>query len=81
MSLGLPVYNGENYLAEAIESLPKACRQIFKLRKIYGLSHKEIAEKLGISERTVNVQVGKGVKRCVAYLERRGVMTRNPNVD
>ena len=68
-------------LAEAIESLPNACRQILKLRKIYGLSHKAIAAKLGISERTVNVQVGRGVKRCVDYLEQRGVVTRNAHVD
>jgi len=68
-------------LTEAIESLPKVCRQILKLRKIYGLSHKEIAEKLGISERTVNVQICKGVKRCVAYLEHRGVVTRDSNAE
>jgi RNA polymerase sigma factor (sigma-70 family) len=68
-------------LAAAIESLPKGCRQILKLRKIYGLSHKEIAEKLGISERTVNVQVGKGVKRCVDYLQQCGVVTRSSDAD
>jgi len=68
-------------LAEAIESLPTSCRQILKLRKIYGLSHREIAEKLGISERTVNVQVGKGVKRCVEFFEQRGVVTRKTDAD
>jgi RNA polymerase sigma factor (sigma-70 family) len=56
-------------LADAIESLPGRCRQVLKLRKIYGLSHKEIAERLNISERTVNVQVGNGVRRCAEYLQ------------
>ena len=60
-------------LAAAIEALPLRCRQVLKLRKIYGLSHKEIAAQLGISERTVNVQIGLGVKRCAHYLEAHGV--------
>ena len=60
-------------LAAAIEALPLRCRQVLKLRKIYGLSHKEIAAQLGISERTVNVQIGLGVKRCTVYLELHGV--------
>ncbi|HRE82675.1 MAG TPA: RNA polymerase sigma factor [Opitutaceae bacterium] len=61
-------------LGAAIESLPLRCRQVFKLRKIYGLSHREIAAQLGISERTVNVQVGHGVRRCADYLEAHGVV-------
>ena len=60
-------------LAQAIESLPHRCRLVLKLRKIYGLSHREIAAQLGISERTVNVQVGHGVRRCAEYLQARGV--------
>ncbi len=61
-------------LAEAIESLPPRCRQVIKLRKIYGLSHKEIAVRLGIAEGTVNVQVGRGMRRCIEFLEARGVI-------
>jgi len=73
-------------LAEAIESLPRRCRRVLKLRKIYGLSHREIAARLGISERTVGVQVGKGVRRCVEYMQSRGVVmprtaTLSPAVD
>lgn len=62
-------------LAEAIEALPLRCRQVLKLRKIYGLSHREIARQLGISERTVNVQVGLGVRRCADFLRNQGVLT------
>jgi RNA polymerase sigma-70 factor (ECF subfamily) len=58
-------------LMEAIESLPDRCRQVLKLRKIYGLSHREIAAELGISERTVNVQVGIGLRRCATYFRAR----------
>jgi RNA polymerase sigma-70 factor (ECF subfamily) len=60
-------------LAEAIEDLPKRCRQVLKLRKIYGLSHEEIARQLGISRATVATQIQIGVRRCSEFLEARGV--------
>jgi RNA polymerase sigma factor (sigma-70 family) len=59
-------------LVEAIQSLPKRCRQIFTLRKIYGLSQKEIAAHLGVSEHTVEVQGAIGVRKCVEFFHRRG---------
>jgi RNA polymerase sigma factor (sigma-70 family) len=43
-------------LTLAIQSLPTRCRQILTLRKIYGLSQKEVAAELGISENTVESQ-------------------------
>ena len=36
-----------------MEQLPARCRQVFTLRKVYGLSQKEIAAELKISENTV----------------------------
>ena len=60
-------------LAEAIQALPDRCRQILTLRKIYGLPQKEIARQLGISEHTVEAQVGVGVRRCAEYLSRLGL--------
>ena len=61
-------------LTEAIQSLPDRCRQVLTLRKIYGLSQREIAMKLGISEHTVEAQVGIGMKRCAEFLKQRGIM-------
>lgn len=43
----------EKALNEAIENLPEKCREVFKLSKIEGLKNREIAEKLKISEKTV----------------------------
>ncbi|MES2696465.1 MAG: RNA polymerase sigma factor [Verrucomicrobiota bacterium] len=63
-------------LLNAIESLPPRCRQVFILRKLHGLSQKEIAEKLGMSERTVEVQGSLGLDRCERYLRTRGVAGR-----
>lgn len=61
-------------LAEALRDLPDRCRQVLLLRRIHGLSHKEIATRLGISEHTVEKQVGIGLRRCAEFLKRRGVV-------
>ncbi len=63
-------------LLEAIDTLPGRCREIFILRKLQGISQRAIAERLGLSEQTVQVQVGRGAKRCVHYLRQRGVIGR-----
>jgi RNA polymerase sigma-70 factor (ECF subfamily) len=44
---------------EAIESLPPRTGMVFKMSKINGMKHKEIAEALNIAEKTVEVQVRK----------------------
>ena len=38
----------------AVRELPLQCRRAFILKKVYGLSQKEIADYLGISESTVS---------------------------
>ena len=60
-------------LTEAIQSLPDRCRQVFTLRAVYGLSQREIAQKLGISENTVEKQMGRGLKRCGEFFAQRGL--------
>jgi RNA polymerase sigma factor (sigma-70 family) len=60
-------------LTRAIQALPDRCRRVLTLRKIYGLSQKEIAAQLGISEHTVEAQVGNGVRRCAEFLARYGL--------
>lgn len=58
-------------LTEAIQTLPDRCRQVLTLRKIYGLTQKEIAVQLGISEHTVEAQVTIGIRKCTEFLRRR----------
>jgi RNA polymerase sigma-70 factor (ECF subfamily) len=60
-------------LAEAIQALPERCRRVLTLRKLHGHSHREIAEKLGIAENTVNAQIAIGVLRLRDWLRSRGV--------
>jgi len=59
-------------LTEAIQALPERCRQVLTLRKLYGLSQKEIAAQLGIAEHTVEAHVGVGLRRCTEYFAQRG---------
>jgi len=61
-------------LSEAVRGLPDRCRQTLTLRLLYGLSHKEIAAELKISEHTVKAQLAKGMRRCSAYFAERGLL-------
>ncbi len=63
-------------LAEAIHALPARCREIVVLRKVDGLSPREIAERLGISVPTVETQLRRGMEKCARHFRRRGVATR-----
>lgn len=49
-------------LSLAMESLPEQCRVIFKMNRFEELKYKEIAERLGISVKTVENQMGKALK-------------------
>ncbi len=60
-------------LLDAIEALPPRCREILVLQKLHGLSLKEIAQRLGIAEGTVQLQGAKGMRRCAEYLRERGI--------
>lgn len=46
-----------------VEKLPEKCRQIFRLSRYSYLSNKEIAEKLAISESTVENHINKAIKK------------------
>lgn len=67
-------------LTHALQSLPERCRQVLTLRKIEGLSQREIAARLGISEHTVEAQVAKGMRRCAQFLRERGVVPPGKDV-
>ncbi len=49
-------------IEESINSLPQKRKEIFKLSKEDGLKYKEIADKLNISVKTVEVQMGLALK-------------------
>jgi RNA polymerase sigma factor (sigma-70 family) len=58
----------------AIDRLPPLCRRVFVLRKVYKLSHAEIAQVLGVSHSTIEKHVAKGLMRCREYLRDQGLL-------
>ncbi len=58
-------------LEEAISQLPDGCRVVLLLRKIEQLSHREIADRLGIAVSTVEKQHARALRLLRAALERR----------
>lgn len=63
-------------LIRAIESLPKKCRKVLTLRKIYGLSQREVADHLGISVSTVQAHTAEGIRRCIRHFRKLGYKTK-----
>lgn len=55
---------------EAIQKLPERCRLIFTLNRQEGLTYSEIADVLGISEKTVENQVSHALKTLRKALSR-----------
>lgn len=55
----------ETYLYSFVDELPRSRREIFLLSRKDGLSNKEIACKLAISEKTVSTQI----RRSVEYIK------------
>lgn len=53
----------------ATDQLPEQCKKTFILKKVYGLSQKEIAQYLNISESTVEKHVAKGLAKSLEYME------------
>jgi RNA polymerase sigma-70 factor, ECF subfamily len=58
----------------AIEELPEKCREIFTLCRFEQLRYNDIAQRLGISIKTVEMQMGIGLKKL------RSKLTDNPNI-
>lgn len=57
-------------LTLAIQSLPTRCRQVLTLRKIYGMSQRDVATQLGISENTVEAQGTIGLRKISDFFAR-----------
>jgi RNA polymerase sigma-70 factor (ECF subfamily) len=69
-------------LAEAIAGLPDRCREVLTLRKLYGLPQRAIAQRLGISESTVEKHVAYGVRLCAdrMFAQRKEPANARPTV-
>ena len=56
---------------EAVAELAPQCRRVYLMRKVYGMPHREIAERLGIAVSTVEKHLIKGVEQCDRYVRER----------
>jgi RNA polymerase sigma-70 factor (ECF subfamily) len=52
----------EKKLEVALQELPEQCRTIFQLSRFEDLKYREIADKLGLSVKTIENQMGKALK-------------------
>ena len=57
---------------EALEQLPKVCRETLILRRIEGLPQREVAGRLNISEKTVEKHMATGVRLLIKIFGRGG---------
>lgn len=54
-------------LAEAFDRLPERCRQAVWLRRVEELPQKQVAQRMGITEKTVEKQIAKGMRLLAAH--------------
>ena len=55
-------------MLEAIDRLPPQCRAAFTLRVFHQCSYKEVAERLGISAKTVEKHIARGLHDTHSYI-------------
>lgn len=56
-------------ISNAVEGLPKQCKMIYQLSRDEGLTNKEIAERLGITIKTVENQMTIAIRKLKVYLQ------------
>ena len=49
-------------IENALDKLPEKCRQVFELSRFEEMKYKDIADNLGISVKTVEVQISKALR-------------------
>jgi RNA polymerase sigma-70 factor (family 1) len=60
----------KNFIDQLIDGLPEKCRAVFLLSRQQHLTHKQIAERLGIGERTVDAHIAKALQKLRGPLNR-----------
>ncbi|MDV3455899.1 sigma-70 family RNA polymerase sigma factor [Sphingomonas sp. HF-S4] len=62
-------------VGRVLASLSDTCRRVIELRRIEGLSQRETAERLGISENVVENNIVRGIRRVLAAMADQDAMT------
>jgi RNA polymerase sigma-70 factor, ECF subfamily len=69
INTSLEVSELEREIELGIQSLPEKCRMVFELNRGDGLKYAQIAEKLGISVKTVEAQMSKALSVLKEHLK------------
>lgn len=56
-------------IMDAVDLLPEQCKLVFQLSRFEGMKHKEIADELQISTKTVENHIGKALKHMKDHLK------------
>jgi RNA polymerase sigma-70 factor (ECF subfamily) len=57
------------HFCRATDTLSVEVKRVFLLKKVYGMSQRDIAEYIGLSQSTVEKHVAKGLLQCTLYLQ------------
>lgn len=71
-------------LAAMIARLPGKVRDVFTLRRVQGLSQREVAERLGLAESTVEKHMSRGFLLMLEWFQHGGIdpaQTSSPKID
>jgi RNA polymerase sigma factor (sigma-70 family) len=68
-------------IAAAIASLPRSCREVFLLRRVHGLSQREVARKLGLSENTIEHHMTRSIRLLMDVFGRGGKVNLQSSVE
>jgi RNA polymerase sigma-70 factor (ECF subfamily) len=63
-------------IQQAIDRLPPQCRAAFTLRIFHEYSYKEVADRLGLSVKTVEKHISRGIRETNRYLRVQYSLTR-----
>ena len=58
----------------ALASLPPKCKEVFLLAKLKGMKYREIAEKLNLSEKTIENQMTRAIRLLRTYVAENSAM-------
>jgi RNA polymerase sigma factor (sigma-70 family) len=67
-------------LARAFDRLPESCREVIWLRRVHDLSQREVAKKLGVSEKAVEKRVAKASRLLAQFLRSNSLLHRARDV-
>jgi RNA polymerase sigma factor (sigma-70 family) len=67
-------------IATAIASLPDACREVFTLRRIEGLSQRDVAKRLKLTENSVEHHMTKAIRSMMEIFGRGGKPESRPSM-